>query len=234
MVGGLVEQQHVGRCAPAPGASATRLCVPPESVPMTGVLVQVQPLQGFLDALLPVPAVLRLDRALQRVEVALRRGCTGRSSAITSATPARAAWKTVGFRFQHRFLRHIGDAQALLQLQDAVVRLLQARQDLEERGLAGAIAPDQADAFAGFEREIRVVEQRDVAEGQLRVEKGDQCHGGAIIRVERHGLELAYTRGLGRARDSASWQRGSWDAGRSEARKAVRGSWPTGSKKLVS
>ena len=52
-------------------ASATRFLVPPESVPIDGVLVQVQPVQGFVDALLPVPAVLRLDGALQLVEVAL-------------------------------------------------------------------------------------------------------------------------------------------------------------------
>ena len=54
----------------------------------------------------------------------------------------------------------------------AVVGLLDAGEDLQQRGLAGAVAADQADALAGFQREIGVVEQGHVAEGELRVEQG--------------------------------------------------------------
>jgi len=57
---------------------------------------------------------------------------------------------------EHRFLRDVGDAKALLQLQASVVGPLQPRQDLEQRGLARAVAPDQADALAGFQREVGV------------------------------------------------------------------------------
>ena len=137
---------------------------------MTRILVQVQPLQGFVDALLPVPAVLRLDGALQRVEVAVAVAVLVDQRDHVGDAGARGL-EDVAPGIQHRFLRHISDAQALLQLQDAVVGLFQAGQDFEERGLARAVAPDQADAFAGLQREIGVVEQRNVAEGELRVER---------------------------------------------------------------
>ena len=99
-------------------------------------------------------------------------------------------------------LRHIGDAQALLELQRAVVGLLQPAQDLEERRLAGAIAADQADALRFDEREVRMVEQRDVAERELRVEECDECHVARIIggRFAARLSNLAYTRGLGSER----------------------------------
>jgi hypothetical protein len=49
------------------------------------------------------------------------------------------------------FLFDEGDARALLHLQRAVVGLGKSAQDPEQRGLACAVAPDQADAFIGFE-----------------------------------------------------------------------------------
>jgi ATPase subunit of ABC transporter with duplicated ATPase domains len=65
-----------------------------------------------------------------------------------------------------------------LQLQRSVVGLFQAGEDLEQRRLARAVAPDQADAFAGLQGEIGVIEQGHVAEGQLCVEEGNECHEG--------------------------------------------------------
>ena len=96
---------------------------------------------------------------------------------MTSATLSRTASKTVPSEIEHGLLRDVGDAKALLQLQGAVVGPLQPRQDLQQRGLARAVAPDQADALAGLERKVGVIEQCDVAVGQLRVQKSDQCHG---------------------------------------------------------
>ena len=43
----------------------------------------------------------------------------------------------------------------------------------EQRGLAGAVAADQADAFAGLDGEVGMVQQRVMAVGQL-----DVCQGG--------------------------------------------------------
>ena len=70
----------------------------------------------------------------------------------------------------------------LLVLEGAVVGLLQPPQYLEQGGLPRAIAADQADALRFEEREVRVIEQRDVTERQLGVEECDECHVGRIIR----------------------------------------------------
>jgi isoquinoline 1-oxidoreductase subunit alpha len=81
-----------------------------------------------------------------------------------------------GFFRQQRFLRHERRVQALLALDFAVVRQFQAGEDAQQRGLAGAVAADEADALAGFEREIRVVQERDVSERKLGVREGDEGH----------------------------------------------------------
>ena len=49
------------------------------------------------------------------------------------------------------------------------LRLDQTRGDLHQGGLAGTVAPDEADAVARFHLEIGAVEQRGHAEGQLDV-----------------------------------------------------------------
>ena len=73
---------------------------------------------------------------------------------------------------QHRLLRHQRDAQACLRSQLAVVERHVARDDAEQRGLAGAVAADQADALARFHRERGAVEQRQVAVGELERRRG--------------------------------------------------------------
>jgi hypothetical protein len=55
-------------------ASATRFFMPPDSA-ATGAAVQVQPLQRGVHALLPGPAVQRLQARLQRIEVVARACC---------------------------------------------------------------------------------------------------------------------------------------------------------------
>ena len=109
--------------------------------------------QGLVHPLLPVPAILRLDLALQRVVVAPGRGCIGRCRAITSATPRgpRRIPCLVEQQAPGRRRRCASPAATAACRR----RLLQARQDLQQRGLAGAVAPDQADSLAGLERESR-------------------------------------------------------------------------------
>src|SRR5690606_15990909 len=46
-----------------------------------------------------------------------------------------------------------------------------------ERGLAGAVAADQADALAGFDVELDVAEDLLVAEGERDVIEADEGHG---------------------------------------------------------
>lgn len=89
-----------------------------------------------------------------------------------------------GHRVEHRLpggefrlLRHIDRHEVLLPRDEAVVGFRQIRDDLQQRRLAGAVAADEPDALAGFEREVRVIEQRDVAERELRAGNGIKRHG---------------------------------------------------------
>ena len=75
----------------------------------------------------------------------------------------------------------VRDAQTLLDVQDAVLGLHHAAEDLEQRGLARPVAPDQADTLAALQGEVGVIQQRHVAEGQLRVRQGKKCHA-AIMK----------------------------------------------------
>ena len=78
---------------------------------------------------------------------------------------------------EHRFLRHVADAHALRHLQQAVVELFEAGDDLQHRRLAGAVAADQPEAFAGFKREGSTIEQGHMAIGEVGVGEGKDSHG---------------------------------------------------------
>ena len=80
-------------------------------------------------------------------------------------------------RRQLRLLLDQHDAQAVLARDLAVVERDPARDDLQQRRLAGAVAADQADALAVVDREVGAVEQRVQAVGELGVAQGDQGHG---------------------------------------------------------
>ena len=177
VVGGLVEQQHVGhghqrlrqrdallhaagqaadvaRCRP--GAAAPAWC--PRAAP---------------SSRRPAP---RCASAARRGR---RRGHAPRSAARTRLGLGHAFADDVEHavrRLEQRLLRHVADAQALRHLQQPVVELLQPGQHLQQRGLAGAVAADQAEALAGLERERRAVEQRDMAVGQVGVGEGQDGH----------------------------------------------------------
>ncbi|MNS33755.1 hypothetical protein D3C72_658730 [compost metagenome] len=74
-------------------------------------------------------------------------------------------------------LRHICSGHAALAGDQAIVRGGHAGHDPQQRRLARAIAADQANAFAGFQRKIGVVEQCHVPEGELGIGNGEQGHG---------------------------------------------------------
>ena len=61
-----------------------------------------------------------------------------------------SSYKNSSMRVETRFLRYVGNAQVLLQLQGAVVGFIQARQYFEQRRFAGAVAADQTNALVGF------------------------------------------------------------------------------------
>src|SRR5690606_18460844 len=75
---------------------------------------------------------------------------------------------------QDRLLFGGGHAQAGGARDLAVVRLGAAIEQAQQRRLAGAVAADQADALAGLDGEVGVVEQRVVAVGQLDAGEGNE------------------------------------------------------------
>ena len=77
------------------------------------------------------------------------------------------------------------------------------RQDLEQRGLARAVAADQADALRFEQREVRVIEQRDVTERELRVEECDECH---VARDYRSGATASRALESGRGAEHRWWR----------------------------
>jgi hypothetical protein len=70
-------------------------------------------------------------------------------------------------RLESGLLWKIGDARAARMPDLAGIERRQAGQCLEQRRLAGAIAPDQADALAGFDRQVDPGQQGMVTVGEL-------------------------------------------------------------------
>ena len=85
-----------------------------------------------------------------------------------------------GVLVQLGFLFDRGDAQARIAGDIAVVRQRPAVEQPQQRRLAGAVAADEADALAGLNGEVGVVQQRMVAVGQLDVGKSDESSEGHV------------------------------------------------------
>src|SRR5262245_3850507 len=68
-----------------------------------------------------------------------------------------------------RLLRQIADGRAGLHKAGAAIGLDQTGRDLEQRGLAGAVAPDQAEPIRWRDRELDAAKQRRAAKGQRDV-----------------------------------------------------------------
>ena len=139
-------------------------------LPDVAAAVQVQLGQRGVHPLLPGPGVQRLDAGLQRIQVhALGMVLVGlaHGSGLGHALGHGLEHGVAGLK--RRLLRHIANAQALRQLQQAVVELFLAGDDLEHRGLAGAIAANQAQALTGVYGETGRVKQSHVAVSQVGV-----------------------------------------------------------------
>ena len=144
-----------------------------------------------MDALGPVPAIARFDLVLEHVQVARALGvlidqCPHVGQAVGDGIEHRGAVRQVGL------LRDMGDAQSLLRLARAIVGALQVGQNFQQRRLAGAVAPDQANSLLRFEGEIRVVQECHMAVRQLCALQGDQRHA-----VEFRGAVCVGTAGAG-------------------------------------
>ena len=145
MVGGLVQQQDIGRGRQharqrgAAGLAAGQV---------RGIFVAVQP--ELLQQIAGLVVVVA------RAEAGFDIGQRGREAG------------KIGL------LRQIADGRAGLHEAAAAVGLDEAGRDLQQRRFAGAVAADQADALARRHRQFDARQQRRAAEGQLDVFQLDQ------------------------------------------------------------
>ncbi len=175
VVGGLVEQQHVRvrdqRLAQqhAPLEPAGQLCE-------IGLGVQRQALDHGFDQPIGVPAAGRLDAFLQRahalgVERPFGRGMVFANQSAEFTQAARDHVEHgAGFTLGH-FLGHAGDSNARLVAHLAAIGCDGSVDQLEQRRLAGPVAPDQRDSLVRLDGEIHPVEQKRPADGKFKVDQ---------------------------------------------------------------
>ena len=145
MVGGLIEQQHIG-LRHQRLRQGHALLGPAGERAHHRIGIKVQALQRLAHPLLPVPAVESLNFALHRVQVANPLAVLVDQSPH-ARQPRADRFKNRCVRLQHRLLSHVGNAGVGLHLEAAVVGLFQTAQNFEQRRLAGAVAPDESDAL---------------------------------------------------------------------------------------
>src|SRR5690606_6627519 len=84
------------------------------------------------------------------------------------------------------FLRHARDHHPGLQPHLAVVGLQLARDQAQQGGLAGAVAADDAYAFAGLDRQVDPFEQQRTADAEVDALELEEGHG-AILPIAPAG-----------------------------------------------
>ena len=205
MVGGLVQQQDVGiadqrlRQQHAPLHAAGQCGE-------VGLVRQFEPLEHLLHAAVQVPAVLGFDLRLRfahRVHVAVVHGMVVAREQLAQVAQA------FGDHIEHRalrvlrhLLRHARDDHAVLHADLAVVGLEFAGHQPHQRGLAHAVAADDADAFAGFDGQVDVFEEKRTADtevdplelhqGHARIVAGAPCRRPLIRRFRWPGCPVRH------------------------------------------
>ncbi len=185
MVGRLVEQQEIGRHDER-ARQGHALLQPAREFRYRIVLGQLQAAERGFDPVLEAPAVARIERFLQMLHPLHQRDVvfggvmSMRSQRVRRGVIIDQQLRPLAQAFGHR-LEHAlpGPERGLLrnarQLQLrrapdlAVIGRGKALDDSQETGLAGAVAPDQADALAGLDHEIDTIEQRHMAVSQRQL-----------------------------------------------------------------
>ena len=143
-------------------------------------------LQDGFDPLLEPPAVLFVQLMLQASEVLEVRGGGVLGHVVGGAMVRREEVLDVAQAFRDhiehgavRRGRHVliesRDAEIGRGPDGARIRRLFPAEDLEERGLPGAVSSDDRDTLPRFDLQIDVVEQGKMPEGQRQMREGD--HG---------------------------------------------------------
>ena len=162
VVGRLVEQQQVGRQREGERERGA-LGLAPGQLRRILRLVEPEAMQVLDESRFDAPAVAFVGEAFQ-------------AAAQREALAQRRRRRDVRLLFDERH----GQAVALLQI--AVVERDPPRDHVQQRALAGAVAPDQPDAVALEQRQAGAVEQRMQAEGEFGVEQGGERHGRIVAR----------------------------------------------------
>ena len=98
-----------------------------------------------------------------------------------------------GFEVERRFLRQVADAHPAPDRHAAGVGRLQAGHDAQQRRLAAAVDPDQADAVAAVDAQIDGVQQHPLGVLHVDALERDQVHGRS--RPDRWARDFAAARG---------------------------------------
>ena len=187
VIGRLVQQQKV-RLAD----ERARQCHPPP--PATGQFVhalvcrQVQFADRAFNPLFNVPAAECIDLPVQDLE--RLQACVVELTGRTPLVVVEQVLHVAKAGAHHVADRHVpGRRQGLCELADdevvpahnfAAIRIDLAADQLHRRGLAGAIAADQADTLARFNGEARCIENFLVAEIERHLIKANQGHAFSV------------------------------------------------------
>ena len=207
VVGRLVEQQEVGGGEQGGGEGDAHAPAAGVAVDRAGLLRRVKAEPGQ-DGRGPGGGGVGLDGAEALVD--LRQA--GGGGAVLLGEEGGA----LGVGLQHRveqglrpgwrLLPHLREAGAGAEPDLAAVDGKLAGDGLQQRALAGAVAPDQADAAAGVDAQVGGVEQGAPGDPQRHVVDDEEAHGGGIARAVVR-VEAVRRRGAGSCRGSGTIRR---------------------------
>jgi len=149
--------------------------------------IQVQALQGFFDPTVETPGVGGLQLLRQALEIrvnrlvafrhCMRHGMIFGQKLLRRADTLRHSLEHAVAGLELWFLRNISQSQPRRAPYLTRIRQAFGGDDLEQTGLAGAIAPDQANALARLDHKRSAVKQRMVAVGKFESVKSQERHG---------------------------------------------------------
>ena len=154
-----------------------------------GILRQAETRQHGFDAVLDTPAVVPFEQFLRGLHPAhgvfvpgaqfqsVRGGMVVGQNAGKLAESCDGRFENRLLCIEFRLLCHEADAQAGLPPYTAVVGPRRAGQQLEQAGLARAVAPDQPDAAARLHHQVDVIQQWHMAVGERNGFEGCYRHG---------------------------------------------------------
>jgi len=181
VVGRLVEQQQIGLAGKRPGEQHPPFHAAGES-DEGPIRLQLEAGQHLLDALLQRPAAGGVEGVLGdeqfRQQALLAAHLQLPAEGVVTAERLPRCSEAAGHHFEDRslqLLRHVlrqaRHLQPLLPVDDAGIRQYFACHQGEQGRLAGAVAPQQADALSPFNLQAGSVEQGGAAEGEGDVAK---------------------------------------------------------------